>query len=732
MTKRGAWGRWAVAGALLVTLAGGVSCAYYNTFYLARKYYFKATDGLPYEVDREGTTQRANYTKSAEYSKKVLGVYPKSKWVDDAYLMWARTFLGVDDPLKAVAMLEEFQARYPQSEVRPDAEFFLGLAYRLGRKHEQAIAAFDEFLVQAPKHELVPYAWYERSKSLLSLQRYREAAESAGRVVDGYPKHRLHPRALRQRAEARFQQGDYAAAQADFNTMGTRALTDEERLRFTLREVDCLEAARRYDDARELLKDTRASIAPPPPLPTLPRAGTTTTTTTPQGGLPQSQVPATAFIRTPEQERFGRVTLRMGGVEVMAGNIEKGVEYYRDVIEDYPRSQLAAEAQYRIGYAYETGGDDFARARSEYAKVREQVGTSQFAQQADQRLENLDRIERYRTNGDADSVTRAAESRFLRAEHYLFVLQRPERALEEYRSILDSVTVPAVRAHALNAQAWLLARKLERGAEAESLWWRVVREFPETEGQLAARDFLEARGQSVPASLIVPPKPKPKAKATADSALTQPPAGTGRLGTPGGSPGIAEPAAVRYGPGARPSQTPAQFRSAVLTDSLRRALAARDSVVRAARDTTATRAVRDTTAGRSRVDSLRRLIARPDSARARGLVPPVTGVVLAPDTVAAPDFTKVDSLPPNAFERRDGATVLPQAPPMPVAPVRDTARTDSTRAKAVADSARTDTTAVRSGKSAKGAKGTKAKPPAKPTPPPAPKPATSDTSRSPR
>ena len=79
-----------VALALLVSCALA-SCAYYNTFYLARKYYFKATDGAPYEVDRDGSTQRSNYTKSADYSKKLLGVYPRSKWVSEAWLMWART-----------------------------------------------------------------------------------------------------------------------------------------------------------------------------------------------------------------------------------------------------------------------------------------------------------------------------------------------------------------------------------------------------------------------------------------------------------------------------------------------------------------------------------------------------------------------------------------------------------------------------------------------------------------
>src|SRR5215831_17530933 len=91
--------RLARAGVTLVLLGGTLaSCAYYNTFYLARKYYYKATDGQPYEVDRDGTTQRPNYNKSSDYSKKLLGVYPKSNLVDDAWLMWAKSLIGTDDP----------------------------------------------------------------------------------------------------------------------------------------------------------------------------------------------------------------------------------------------------------------------------------------------------------------------------------------------------------------------------------------------------------------------------------------------------------------------------------------------------------------------------------------------------------------------------------------------------------------------------------------------------------
>ncbi len=642
--------------AALLLVGATASCAYYNTFYLARRYYMKATAGLPYEVDREGTAQRSNYTKSGDYAKKLLGVYPRSKWVDDAWLMWARTLVGTDDPLKAVAMLEEFQTRFPKSDLRPDAGFFLGLAYRAARKHDLALEHFDEFLAQAPTHELVPYAYYERSKALLSLQRYQEAANSAGEVLQRFPRHPLYNRALRQRAEARFQQHAWEGAREDFKALGNLALTDDERLRFLLREVDCLESSHAYDGARALLRDARSHVPPPPPPPVVPRLGTNPSTPPPQA--------PTAIAAG--QDQYGKLTLRMGGVELMAGRIEPCVEFYKAVLQDYPRTQLAAEAQYLIGYAYETGADDFTRARNEYLKVKELTGMSQFAQQAQQRLERLDRIDRFRTAGGVDSLARKAEARFLTAEHYLFTLERPERALEEYRAIADSNPAPTVRARALNAQAWVLSRKLNRKPAADSLFWTVVRKYPATEAQLAARDYLEAEGQQVPEDLIVAPKEIAKPLLEATDELTQPPGGTSKLGAK--KPAlIQEPGAVRFGPGvSAPAPglgTAAAWRNASLPDSLRHAMALRDSLVQMAR--------RDTSAaGRARVDSLRRALTHPDTTGRAAMmaelarrVAKADSVVLAGDDAPAPDLSAVDSTTSDAavLPPQLGRNVVPPA-----------------------------------------------------------------------
>src|SRR6516162_2559800 len=297
--RRGRGARLARLGVtlgLLVTVL--TSCAYYNTFYLARKYYFKATSGLPYEVDRDGSTQRPNYNKSADYSKKLLGVYPKSKWVDDAWLLWARALIGTDDPLKAMAMLEEFRTRFPKSDLRPDAEFFLGLSYNAARKYEQAVTAFDTFLKMKPKDELAPYAYYERSKALMSLERYPEAAASASQVLERWSGHMLADRALRQRAEARYQQHAWKDAREDFQAIGSRALNDDDRMNYLLREVDCLEANRDFDEARQLLSDARAHVPLPPPLPD-PQLG---------GTSPGTPPPIQAYaVNTPGSDRYGRL-----------------------------------------------------------------------------------------------------------------------------------------------------------------------------------------------------------------------------------------------------------------------------------------------------------------------------------------------------------------------------------------------------------------------------------------
>jgi len=498
------------APALMMALVLG-SCAYYNTFYTARKYYDKATAGQPYVIDKAQSPTGGNeYVKSIEYSKKVLAFHSKSKWVDDAYLLWARALLGRDDPLQTVSMLENFPTRFPGSPLIAESKFYLGVGYRQARKYRPAIRMFDEFLESAPKHDLAPYAYYERSRCLISLNEPAEAAISAGHVVDRYPKHSLVPLARVQRAEALYQAKDFEAAGQDFRRLGVTAPDDEQRLRYLLREAECLEGAREYDQALVLLEDAISHEREPLPPDTT-------------GGKP-------AIVQqVPGWDRWGRLELRIGSVHLASGRIEEAIRAYERVVQNLPRTPLADEANYRIGYAWETVGDDFDKARASYQVVRDRSGGTGFGIQASERLRNLERIARFRAEA-GDSVQKESEAGFLVAELYLFQLEKPERAIEEYRKVEEKFPDTPIAAKAMNAEAWVLARKLDRGAAADSLLWKVVREHPGTEAQIAARDYLEERGHEVPSELIVLPlAPVP---VVAEQSLTPPPAETPRLGQP--------------------------------------------------------------------------------------------------------------------------------------------------------------------------------------------------------
>jgi TolA-binding protein len=483
---------------LLLVAALGSSCAFYNTYYLARRYYDRASEGKPYPAEKPDPGTAQNYSRSIDYAKKLIANYPKSKWVDDAHLLWARALLGRDDPRQTVNMLQDFPTRYPNSPLKDEALFYLGVGYRQSRKYTEAVTAFDDFLKRQPKHELAPYAWLERSRALMSLQRPDEAAQSATQLLERFPKSELEPRALAERAEALLAQGSHAAARGDFHLLGRRSRTDQERFEYLLREADALEAARQYDAELTLLRDALSHERAPAVADT------------------SAQI---ANLQQTGADRYGRLMIRIGTVEALQGRRAEALRSYGSVVSLYPRTPLAAEAQYRIGYVYETLADDFGTARGEYAKVRTHSGSSAFAAQAQLRLNNLERLAQFRTAG-GDTVAKQAEAGFLLAEQYLFELGKPDRAITEYRRIARQFPGTPWAAKAMNAEAWVLRRKYQRPGEADSILWHVVRNYPATEAQLAARDYLEYAGHVVPTDLIRLPEPAPAPPPDTARALT--------------------------------------------------------------------------------------------------------------------------------------------------------------------------------------------------------------------
>ena len=606
----------ALALALMLTLG---SCAYYNTMFMAKRYYNQATLGAPYLVDKPDPSQAQNFNKSVDYCKKLLGSYPKSKWVDDATLLWARGLIGKDDPGAALEMLRGFSARYPNTPLRAEATFYLGLSSRLTHKYTEAVTAFEDSRRISPRGDMVPYAYLEESRALMSLHRYDEAAAIADTLIERFEKHPLHDRALLTRADARLALGDYQQARDDYRTLGGRAANDDDRFRWLLKEADCLEAGHDGEASLVLLRDALSHEKEP----------VLSDTTGKLGFIPVNL--------SGGADRWGLLKLRIGGAYTLMGRQQEALGAFDDVMVHYWRTPLAAEAQYRKGYVYEVVADDFATARLEYGKVRDQSVSSVFAVQANQRAANLDRLAQFRVAG-GDSVAKDAEASFMRAELYLFQNDKPQRAMDEYRGVSERFPGTGWDAKALLAQAWVKRTRMRDTTGADSLLWAIVNQHPATEAQLAARDYLEQRGAEVPDSLIkMPERPLLAADTTR---LTPPPGGDMPLGT-------TSPAAMDstlrlgmrgslYGGAADP-----RLRVDAGIDSLSRAAASTDSLARVQQA-----AIPDTSAkviASVRADSVA-------AARARATAPRDTtgpGTTPAPAVPPAPMGEPVPALPPG-------------------------------------------------------------------------------------
>src|SRR5262249_53301710 len=152
--------------------------------------------------------------------------------------------------------------------------------------------------------------------------------------------------------------------------LGREAANDDQRLGFLLREADCLEAAHRNQEELALIKDALSHEPEVPPA----------DTTAGKVVVQQS---------TPTAQRWGRLMVRYGTALLLAGHLEDALAAYGRVTLAYPHTELAAEAQYRIGFAKETVAEDFEGARSEYGKVRDMMPGGGSATLAAERLVSL-------------------------------------------------------------------------------------------------------------------------------------------------------------------------------------------------------------------------------------------------------------------------------------------------------------------------------------------------------
>jgi len=461
--------RFAVGLAALSLLGPGASgCAYFNTLYNAKQKYREALDlKARAEVDRPKITSQEEklYTEAFEKAARVVKYYPDSRWVDDALLLMARASHEKGDYSTALRKYDEILQFYPKSDLVPATLVMEGRTAIEVRDFDRAVKAlrqaqtFDKKELRGDVSYFLGVVEQEQGNPDDALALYTDVLEHHG-GSEWYAQAGMHAGRI---AEER---GDYEAAVDYYERVRSHGHTPKERYDGGMAKGEALLALKEWKRARITFHDVAS--------------------------------------RTVNEQDRSHAYLMEGNAVATSGKPDEAARLYRKLIEDFPRTEAAGEAQFAIAKRYDDEGD-LEKAHEEYDLVKEQ-GTGHPAWlRASQRQTEIQRVLDLRKEiAEDDDEEEKDRKRFLLAEQLLEKIGDVDGALEEYASLANDADGTEWGFRALFAEAWVLENRLDEPDSADALLFKLANKDTRTDVGAAAR-----RRHHMPVwkfEEIVPPK----------------------------------------------------------------------------------------------------------------------------------------------------------------------------------------------------------------------------------
>ena len=337
---------------LVAWLAG---CAYFNTFYNAKRYYRRAYA----ETQKNRTAQltsaeKQNYEKAVQKASKILEFYPKSKYVDDALLLLGKCFYHQREYLRAERKFEELLTNFPDSEFRAEAGFWLAKTHLAMEAFGRAESGFQRLLEQEMPKQL-------RGEVLFHLGRLNEERQVFEAAIQAYE------RVVEEgegplRAEAVF------AVAANYDS-----------LRQYDRALDAYQRVLAYGPTEELRFEAQFQ----------------------HGRMEKALGRLDEAIRTFERllgeeknkQRAPDLRLEVARCLAQKEDFDGAVIAYQDITQDFKKTRHSAEAYYELGKIHEEVRREYERALEQYTKVRGEFSRSVFIDSARVRGRDIQRLQ---------------------------------------------------------------------------------------------------------------------------------------------------------------------------------------------------------------------------------------------------------------------------------------------------------------------------------------------------
>ena len=342
---------------LIVLFISMQSCAYYNTFYNAEEYFAEAQ-----KLTRENQTESVSrdeinlYSKAIEKSKKLLTKFPESKYRDDAQFIIAKAYYFKGDYLLAKRYFEDLSSLYSSSPYVSEVPLWIGRCLLKTGDLEMARYEASRVLRGGADRGLQADALLLMGEIAVQQDSLGVAENYLEQVIDRSPDGFTKAQAQFQVGKMRENEADFEGALKAYQTVSRYKPSESLKVEAIIRQTSMLKALNRDEDAVEMIQDMLLSDK---------------------------------FV-----EIRGQLEVELGKLYLVMDEIDLAEAKFTAIVENYNRTEVAAEASFYLGELYLTKRQDYVKAKAAFANVKTQSPRSPLLMNATQRNKQIARYEK--------------------------------------------------------------------------------------------------------------------------------------------------------------------------------------------------------------------------------------------------------------------------------------------------------------------------------------------------
>ncbi|MBI4727626.1 tetratricopeptide repeat protein [candidate division TA06 bacterium] len=448
-----------LTAALLISAAGG--CAYFNSYYNAKKLYDFGTrgrQGFPDTLLAAGA-QAAALQQAAEKFAGVAASYPSSRWVAPSFYYMGNCFFFIGQNEKALRKYQEVWQFYGSGKYAPLARLNSAvLNYKTG---DYPAALTDiQFLRARPDQQIIRRISFLEAEIAQASGDYPQAAILWQRFLFNHPKNEFTVEARLKYAQCLIAMGQHRQAVLELEILAGNRLPQKAGYQVKMLLAQSYQNTGQPEKAlgvyRSLLNKTLAGTSQAALLDLLICQLQARSTDAPAAGKLYAQLAQ----KHPQSLAASVAYCRMGELQEAAQNLDSAKALYT----------LSSQGK-NNDFDYPAFGDIRTLALK--------------------KMENISLLGGYRRQLDSAAAEQNAQLLFLMAEHYLFGLGQPDSAVSVYLKLASDYPSMPIAAKSLYVAAWILDKYQRDTALVRTYRLQLVEKYPFTRYANAARMEME-------------------------------------------------------------------------------------------------------------------------------------------------------------------------------------------------------------------------------------------------